>query len=103
MAISPPGSHSLERDYGIRVTASSTFETGAKQLDWNQVLLDQEQIQARASLRPDTAASIRAAQHVWLASQDRQMTAVRAQDSEVAIEALIAMLVDQASMARREV
>lgn len=102
MAISPPGSPFLERRSVVQATppAAHRLET-AKPLDWDQVLLDQEKIQARASLRPEMAASIRAAQNVWLAAQDTQPALMPAQDADMDIEAFITMLVAQASEARR--
>lgn len=101
MAISPFDSPSLERRAAAQtISASAHARDTAKPLDWNQVLIDKDRILARASLRPDTAASIRAAQNVWLASQDKQADAMRTQHAEGDIEAFITMLVAQASLAR---
>lgn len=102
MAISPTSSPFLDRRSAVPATTSSAahrLET-AKPLDWDQVLLDQEKIQARASLRPEMAASIRAAQNVWLAAQDKPATALRPPNAEVDMEAFITMLVAQASQAK---
>ena len=101
MAISPLGSPFLDRRSGIQATTPSVrgLDT-ATSLDWNQVFLDQEKSQARASLRPEMAASIRAAQNIWLAAQDGQATAMQAANADTNIEAFITMLVAQASHAR---
>jgi len=102
MAISPLGSPFLDRRSGAQATSPSVrgLDT-ATSLDWNQVFLDQEKSQARASLRPEMAASIRAAQNVWLAAQDVPPVLMPAPGAETDIEAFITMLVEQASEARR--
>ena len=104
MAISPFGSSFPDLHSGVQ-TNPPTEHRGdiSAALDWNQILLDQEKIQARASLRPEMAASIRAAQNVWLAAQDMQPVRMPAQDAEMDIEAFITMLVEQASEAKRGV
>ena len=102
MAISPPGSPFLDRRSVVQATTPAARRLEAeKSAGWNQALFDQEKLQARASLRPDMAASIRAAQNVWLAAQDTQPALMPGQDAEMDIEAFITMLVAQASEARR--
>lgn len=102
MAISPFGSPFLDRPPGVQTNSPAGHRVDiSAATDWNQILLDQEKIQARASLRPEMAASIRAAQDVWLAAHDVQPALIPAQDAETHIEAFITMLVEQASEARR--
>jgi hypothetical protein len=103
MAIPPAGSHPLDRRSNAAATPSSAraADDAAKVLDWNKVMMDQDRAQARASLRPDTAAAIRAAQNVWLNSQEKPITAKRSPDAEGDIEAFITMLVNQASSAKK--
>lgn len=102
MAISPSGSPFLDRRFSVQATtpAAHRLDT-ANSFDWNQIVLDQEKIQARASLRPEMAASIRAAQNVWLAAQDTQPVFMPAHGADTDIETFITMLVAQASEARR--
>jgi hypothetical protein len=102
MAISPLRSPFLDRRTGVQATPSAAHRLDTVSLpDWNQVMLDQEKIQARASLRPEMAASIRAAQNIWLAAQNTQPALIPASDAETDIEAFITMLVEQASNAKR--
>jgi len=100
MAISPLGSPFLDQRHGVPATSPARRLDTAVSLDWNQVFLDQEKSQARASLRPEMAASIRAAQNIWLAAQDGQPTAMQTANADTHIEAFITMLVAQASHAR---
>ena len=102
MAISPLGNPFLDRRFGVQAASSAELRLdGTNVLDWNQVFIDQEKIQARASLRPEMAASIRAAQNVWLATQDAPPALTPAPGAEPDIEAFITMRVEQASEARR--
>jgi hypothetical protein len=55
----------------------------------------------RTSLRPDTAATIRAAQDVWLASEFARPRDRESREFEQELEAFINLLLDQASIAGR--
>lgn len=103
MAISPFGSSFPDLHAGVQTNMPAGRRDGdtSTSLDWNHVLRDQEKDQARASLRPELAATIRAAQHVWLTAPDIQPVPMPVQDAEMNIEAFITMLVAQASEARR--
>lgn len=86
----------------VNASAARAADTeGAR--DWSRLLMDQEKVQARASLRPDTAAAIKAAQSVWLASQQTPVSGSGFSDTERDIETLISMLVDQASGAKHRI
>lgn len=102
MAISPSGNpYSPWRPAGSASTSTSRVVGDAASREWGKIMASRNMPADRAAIRPDTAAAIKAAQHLWLAADGMPARESASSNLDREMDAFITLLVDQASMSKQ--